>query len=208
MTGSTTTATTTAGQATVTAGQATVSVTSDPVTSDLGTSGGLTSGTVTSSALLSAEVVRLVRASHGMKAQIHAVKPDGVEWAGSMLLFHLCKDGPQRSSALAAAVCVDPSTVSRQIGDLVGLGLVERRADPHDGRATLLAATAAGEARYQQIHERRDRAFAFMLADWSEADVSTLVALLRRLNDTLVDNRPSLLEAIIHQPTQNVQEKS
>ena len=100
-------------------------------------------------ALLSAEVVRLVRASHGMKAQIHAAHGDGLEWAGSMLLFHLCKDGPQRSSALAAAVCVDPSTVSRQIADLVELGLVERRADPQDGRATLLAATEAGQARHR-----------------------------------------------------------
>jgi DNA-binding MarR family transcriptional regulator len=152
--------------------------------------------TSTPTAQLSAEVVRLVRASHGFRAQMHAAKPDGIEWAGSMLLLQLCKDGPQRSSALAAAVCVDPSTVSRQIGDLVDLGLVERRADPHDGRATLLAATAAGEMRYQQLHERRDRAFALMLADWSDPDVSALVDLLRRLNDTLIDSRTSLLEAI------------
>src|SRR5450432_4890628 len=55
-------------------------------------------------AQLSAEVVRLVRASHGFRAQMHAAKPDGIEWAGSMLLLQLCKDGPQRSSALAAAV--------------------------------------------------------------------------------------------------------
>jgi DNA-binding MarR family transcriptional regulator len=158
--------------------------------------------------MLSAEVVRLMRASHGIRAQIHASQPDGVEWAGSMLLFHLCKDGPQRSSALAAAVCVDPSTVSRQIGDLVDLGLVERRADPHDGRATLLAATAAGEARYQQLHERRDRAFALMLADWSDPDVRALVELLRRLNDTLIDSRASLLEAITAHPVQDVQEKA
>ena len=160
----------------------------------------LSTTTSTPTALLSAEVVRLVRASHGMRAQIHAAKPDGIEWAGSMLLFHLCKDGPQRSSALAAVVCVDPSTVSRQIGDLVDLGLVERRADPHDGRATLLAATAAGEARYQLLHERRDRAFAVMLADWSHDDVSALVDLLRRLNDTLVESRPTLVEAITQQP--------
>jgi DNA-binding MarR family transcriptional regulator len=159
-------------------------------------------------ALLSAEVVRLMRASHGLRAQIHAAQPDGVEWAGSMLLFHLCKDGPQRSSALAAAVCVDPSTVSRQIGDLVDLGLVERRADPNDGRATLLAATAAGEARYRQLHERRDRAFALMLADWSDEDVSALVDLLRRLNDTVIDSRASLVEAITQQPTQELQEQA
>ena len=159
-------------------------------------------------ALLSAEVVRLMRASHGLRAQIHAAQSDGVEWAGSMLLFHLCKDGPQRSSALAATACVDPSTVSRQIGDLVDLGLVERRADPHDGRATLLAATGAGEARYQQLHERRDRAFARMLADWSDSDVSTLVDLLRRLNDTLIDSRASLLEAITAHDVHDVQEKA
>jgi DNA-binding MarR family transcriptional regulator len=159
-------------------------------------------------ALLSAEVVRLMRASHGLRAQLHAAKPDGIEWAGSMLLSHLCKDGPQRSSALAAAVCVDPSTVSRQIGDLVDLGLVERRADPRDGRATLLAATDAGQARYQQLHERRDRAFALMLADWSDQDVSALVDLLRRLNDTLIDSRASLLEAITEQPMHDVQENA
>jgi DNA-binding MarR family transcriptional regulator len=166
-----------------------------------------TTTTATPTGLLSAEVVRLMRASHGMRAQIHAANSDGLEWAGSMLLFHLCKDGPQRSSALAAAVCVDPSTVSRQIGDLVELGLVERRADPHDGRATLLAATEAGKQRYEQLHARRDRAFAIMLADWSETDVSALVDLLRRLNDSLVDSRSSLLEAITHQPTQDFQEQ-
>jgi DNA-binding MarR family transcriptional regulator len=170
----------------------------------------------TSTAQLSAQVVRLVRASHGFRAQMHAAKPDGIEWAGSMLLLQLCKDGPQRSSALAAAVCVDPSTVSRQIGDLVDLGLVERRADPHDGRATLLAATQAGQTRYQQLHERRDRAFALMLADWSDTDVSALVDLLSRLNDSLIDSRAPLLEAItqhpmrpsIDEPTLDVQENA
>ena len=162
----------------------------------------------TPTGLLSAEVVRLLRANHALKAQIHAVQPDVIEWAGSMLLFHLCKDGPQRSSALAAAVCVDPSTVSRQIADLVDLGLVERRADPLDGRATLLAATEAGEARHRMVHERRDRAFAVMLADWSDDDVHTLVGLLRRFNDTLIDSRSSLVEAITNQPAQELQEKA
>jgi DNA-binding MarR family transcriptional regulator len=167
-----------------------------------------TPGTATPTALLSAEVVRLLRANHALKAQIHAVQPDVIEWAGSMLLFNLCKDGPQRSSALAAAACVDPSTVSRQIADLVDLGLVERRADPNDGRATLLAATEAGEARHRMVHERRDRAFAVMLADWSDADVHTLVGLMRRFNDTLIDSRSSLVEAITQQPMHDVQEQA
>jgi DNA-binding MarR family transcriptional regulator len=145
---------------------------------------------------LSQEVVRLVRASHALRVQLHERHDDGIEWAGYMLLFQLCKDGPQRSSALAAGACVDPSTVSRQVAQLVQAGLVERRADPHDGRATLLAATAQGTARHRAVRERRDRAFARLVADWPDEDVTTLAALLDRLNTSVIDNRASMLEAI------------
>jgi DNA-binding MarR family transcriptional regulator len=145
---------------------------------------------------LSQEVARLLRASQSMRAQVHARQPDGIEWAGYMLLFQLCKEGPQRSSALAASACVDPSTVSRQVGQLVALGLVERRADPDDGRASLLAATELGEARHQAVHDRRDRAFAHLLADWPEDDVQLLGSLLHRLNESFLHNRGSLLDAI------------
>ncbi|MGZ4614897.1 MAG: MarR family winged helix-turn-helix transcriptional regulator [Actinomycetes bacterium] len=156
---------------------------------------------VTATARLSHEVVRLVRASHAMRAQIHARQDDGVEWAGYLLLFQLCKEGPQRSSTLAAAACVDPSTVSRQVAELVSLGLVERRADPGDGRATLLAATELGEQRHRAVYERRDRAFAHLLADWPEGEIELLGALLHRLNDSLLDHRSTLLDAITDDAT-------
>jgi DNA-binding MarR family transcriptional regulator len=145
---------------------------------------------------LSQEVVRLVRASHALRTQIHPANGDGVEWAGYMLLFQLCKDGPQRSSALAANACVDPSTVSRQVAQLVAAGLVERRADPRDGRASLLAATELGAARHRALHERRDKAFAHLMSGWPEDDVRTLATLLRRLNDTIIDHRASMVDAM------------
>lgn len=145
---------------------------------------------------LSHEVARLVRSSHALRAQIHARSTDGLEWAGYQLLMQLCKDGPQRSSALAAASCVDPSTVSRQVGELVGLGLVERRADPRDGRASLLAATELGQARHDAVHDRRDRAFAHLLAGWRDDDVQQLASLLHQLNECFIDRRTSLLEAL------------
>jgi DNA-binding MarR family transcriptional regulator len=138
----------------------------------------------------------LVRASHALRSQLHAGHRDGLEWAGYQLLFQLAKDGPQRSSALAASACVDPSTVSRQVGQLVSLGLVERRADPDDGRASLLAATAEGEARYRAVHDRRDQAIGRLLAGWPEDDVRTLSTLLHRLNDDLLEHRGSVLEAL------------
>jgi DNA-binding MarR family transcriptional regulator len=147
-------------------------------------------------ARVSQEVVQLVRASQSIRAQIHARQGDGIEWAGYMLLFQLCKDGPQRSSALASTACIDPSTVSRQVAQLVALGLVERRADPDDGRASLLAATALGEERHRAVHERRDRAFSHLLAEWPDDDVRLLASLLHRLNESLVEHRGSMLDAI------------
>src|SRR4051794_13995999 len=51
------------------------------------------------------------------------------------------RDGDQRCSALAAQAGVDVSVASRQLATLERSGLVERRPDPQDGRASLLRLT-------------------------------------------------------------------
>ena len=52
---------------------------------------------------------------------------------------------------------LDKSTVSRQVAHLVDLGLVERAADPVDGRAQVLTPSAEGSTRLARIREvRRD----------------------------------------------------
>lgn len=142
---------------------------------------------------LSEQVVRLSRAGHAMRVQMAARGQDAVEWAAYGLLFQLASDGPKRSSALAESACVDPSTVSRQVGQLVKAGLVERRSDPEDGRATLLAATPAGHELCAAKKERRLRLFARLVEDWSDQDVETFTALLARFNDSFVALRPALL---------------
>ena len=142
---------------------------------------------------LGEQVVRLTRNSHAMRAQMTARGQDAVEWAAYGLLFQLAHDGPRRSSALAESACVDPSTVSRQVGQLVTAGLVERQADPEDGRATLLAATPAGHEVYAAKLERRREMFSRLVHDWSAQDIETFTDLLRRLNDSVADLRPTLL---------------
>ena len=145
---------------------------------------------------LGEQVVRLTRSSAAMRAQMSAQGQDAVEWAAYGLLFQLAHDGPRRSSSLAESACVDPSTVSRQVGQLVTAGLVERQADPEDGRATLLAATPAGQQLYAAKLERRRQLFARFVQDWSAQDVTTFTELLRRLNDTVAALRPTLLAEI------------
>ena len=109
---------------------------------------------------VSTALIRLVRLLERGRAQYQAENPDAVERATYLLLVHLVKDGPQRAGALAEAVHSDPSTISRQIAHLVKLGLVERMADPVDGRATLLAATDEGRRVFEENRRLRNERFA------------------------------------------------
>jgi DNA-binding MarR family transcriptional regulator len=133
---------------------------------------------------VSTQLIRLVRLIERSHAQYQTDHPDAVERATYLLLVHLVKDGPRRAGALADAVHSDPSTISRQVNHLVKLGFVERTADPEDGRATLLAATVEGRRVFEENRRLRTEAFAGMLAEWPEADRTTLATLLVRFTDS------------------------
>ena len=104
----------------------------------------------------------------------------GVEGAAYVCLFRLLRGGPMRSSELATAVNSDPSTVSRQVAQLVERGHVERLPDERDGRAFVLAVTESGRAVASDIQKRRTAHLGEILGDWSEDDRHSLVSLLDR----------------------------
>jgi DNA-binding MarR family transcriptional regulator len=123
------------------------------------------------------DLQRTVRRS---KARLLAAAGNDVESATHLLLHTLQSDGPMRASALAASVHSDLSTVSRQVAALVSRGLLERRADQHDGRACVLAVTDAGRAAVAE-HERGRRAFFDeVLAEWSADEVRQFAGQLER----------------------------
>lgn len=75
--------------------------------------------------------------------------------AAYVLLRELgCRAGG-RVSALAAAIGLDVSTVSRELRGLERAGLVAREADPNDGRAVRLLLTATGAAALEAARARR-----------------------------------------------------
>jgi DNA-binding MarR family transcriptional regulator len=152
-----------------------------------------TEGTVTQ---LARELVRLSRGTQAMRSHLISRGRELVEWSTYVLLFHLINEGPQRSSALAEVVHVDPSTVSRQVAQLVKLGLAERRADPDDGRACLLVASAEGERIWASMHQRRNRSIGKVVAGWPPEDVRRLTELLGRFNDGFAAHRSDILGAL------------
>lgn len=132
---------------------------------------------------------RTMRSMHRLKAHFMArSRETGQDWSAHVLLTRVVADGPQRISALADVTQCDVSTTSRQAAAMVKEGLLERQADPDDGRASLVAATDRGRAAAAEFRARRNREFAQMLSDWSADDLTDLAHLLDRLAGRLHDH--------------------
>jgi DNA-binding MarR family transcriptional regulator len=141
---------------------------------------------------------RLGDAMIGLNRQWAAVASQlaklGIDKTAMMLLGALTSIGPVRSNALAEAVYSDPSTISRQVAALVKDGLIERRADPDDGRASLLAVTDKGHQLVETRHRQKSCSIARMLAHWPAADRLRFAELLERFVDDHERNIPNFIK--------------
>ncbi|HEX5346452.1 MAG TPA: MarR family transcriptional regulator [Pseudonocardiaceae bacterium] len=120
-----------------------------------------------------AQLIRLIE-------RAAVARGEDLDRASFMLLHTLVCLGPSRVTMLAAAVHSDPSTVSRQAAHLVDLGLLERRADPGDGRASLLAITDAGTALLERARQRRDDRIEAITRSWQPVEREQFADLIDR----------------------------
>ncbi|MBF6128870.1 MarR family winged helix-turn-helix transcriptional regulator [Nocardia brasiliensis] len=142
------------------------------------------------------QLTRLQRIRDRTAAQIGTWTKDGLDPAAFGALIRLCFDGPMRSGELAAALHSDASTVSRQVAQLVGRQLVERQADPADGRATVLVVTDRGRAVAEQIRRRRNDNLSKVMAKWAPQTRAEFAELLRQFVDDFERTRPEMIAAM------------
>jgi DNA-binding MarR family transcriptional regulator len=131
---------------------------------------------------LEREVALLLRRSRAISGRLGGELHRGLDGAAYGLLVLLDDAGALRASDVVARLGLDKSTVSRQVASLVDLGLVDRAADPADGRAQMLSISAEGHRRLTQLRDARRARWETDLADWDTRDVATLAELLGRLN--------------------------
>ena len=131
---------------------------------------------------LEREIALLLRRARAISAHLAAELHPDLDGAAYGLLALLQDTGPLRAGDLVTRLGLDKSTVSRQVSTLVELGLVERTADPADGRAQVLTPSVEGSRRLAAIREVRRARWEADLASWPAADVATLAELLGRLN--------------------------
>jgi DNA-binding MarR family transcriptional regulator len=99
------------------------------------------------------------------------------------VLYTLSKcPGPLRLSDLGRHVLLSQPALSRLVDRLAERGLVERQADPADGRGLRLALTAAGRDLQHGIGRRHARDVAgAMTANLTSAELAQLETLCRKL---------------------------
>lgn len=123
---------------------------------------------------------RLFRISARSKHEMVQRDPALRDFAVMVVLATLVERGPQRSTALAGCLHLDPSQVSRNVASAVRDGLLERRIDPVDGRAVQLVPTPAGEHRYREFARARAAHLEEVVADWDIADIDSFAHYLDR----------------------------
>jgi DNA-binding MarR family transcriptional regulator len=107
------------------------------------------------------------------------------------LLRAVVEAGEIRASDLANQLFVTKTSISRYVNGMLQEKLLTQRPDPSDGRATLLSVSVAGRRLLERREARRSRVLRELCGGWPEGDVSTLTALLQRLNDGIQERRLS-----------------
>jgi len=101
--------------------------------------------------------------------------------------------GPQgqRPVDLAAQVGMTKQAMNHLLGQLEGLGYLERRSDPSDSRSRLVFLTARGEAALIVIRDAVREVEAAWTLEMGEQDMDRLGELLIRLNEIALAREPT-----------------
>jgi DNA-binding MarR family transcriptional regulator len=107
----------------------------------------------------------------------------------SSALTRLDRAGPTTASALAKLEQISPQSMGATLGGLEARGLIERRADPADGRRVVLSVTGAGQGVLRDKRNARTERLAKALSTgFTPRELDVLMAaapLLERLAQSI-----------------------
>jgi DNA-binding MarR family transcriptional regulator len=132
----------------------------------------------TEMALLQRALERLAR-----RSDIHR----DLDRASYLVARTLEATGPISLKDLAARLGLDPTTVTRQVATMEAQGLTYRRAEPDDGRVSLIELAPTGQRKMLAEQRARRGRVRDLTAGWPKRDQVELGRLLARLNDAIGD---------------------
>jgi DNA-binding MarR family transcriptional regulator len=120
-----------------------------------------------------------------VRDRLFGTGPDGVEPVQMDVLDLLVQGDEWRMSDLAAALRVDPSTITRTLQRMEAAGLAKRDPDADDGRVVMVHITGEGRRRHALVAGRRVEILDDIMGDMTAAEQERLVELLERFIEQL-----------------------
>jgi DNA-binding MarR family transcriptional regulator len=133
--------------------------------------------------------------SRALRSRAHTAPHRQAYAAETLFLQRLETLGEVRAGELATHMRLDQSVISRRLAALEQRGLVERRPDPTDARASLVQLTELGRT---QAHEQMDALGSSLARDldsWTPEDYARVHQLLLSLSDLVAGQRDSTVVA-------------
>ncbi len=89
---------------------------------------------------------------------------------------------------LARVIVLDPSGVSRQVEQLVNMGLLSRRRTPRDRRTVRLALTEKGQNLIPELVQIMQDSYSVTLNGFEQGDLDSLFEMLRKMFNNLEEH--------------------
>jgi DNA-binding MarR family transcriptional regulator len=140
---------------------------------------------------------RAAAAVHDLLASFIRLTPRDMSLTSLAALSTLNRNGPRRITELAASEGVTQPTVTSLVAALVRAGYVERRGDPTDKRAVVVAITESGSAYLRSRRAITAAVFADAVDKLSPEEAATLAAagpVIERLRDLVDEQRGAAQE--------------
>jgi DNA-binding MarR family transcriptional regulator len=125
---------------------------------------------------------------------IRWLSPPGLSLTAAATLTTLERSGPRRLTTLAADEGVTQPAMTQLVGRLEASGLVERCADPDDGRVVRVQLTDAGRDVVARRRATRAERLSGLLATLSPADQEALAAALPAIKALATARRDTLAD--------------
>lgn len=134
-------------------------------------------------ARLNAEMVKLLS---------HFCETNGVSFQQWRVLSLIGNFGAVAATEICKWTTSDKALVSRVIGQLHRMGLIERRPDAADARKLMILLTPAGEELYAKVGGLMDDNEEKLLAGMSDAQAEQLVSVMRLLEERTIEHLETL----------------
>jgi DNA-binding MarR family transcriptional regulator len=117
--------------------------------------------------------IAIVRTARRLRQEA-AAETTGLTPTSVAALATIERHGPMTPSEIAAIERVKRPTITRTLGCLEREGLIDRAADPADGRSALVSINGAGRERLRRLRGRKNAYLARRMRDLSAEEVETL----------------------------------